>query len=183
MVSESSATGQPFNWVNRLLDCLTGLVILAAVFIIYKASFLRQEKGHWLLVVGYISIGLDNIIDAVLKLDCAPSLVRGCSYSIHPSLFTVGHMIESSIAGSIIFVMPLLWFWLNRASQSVLKTINLWFVILQAGLGAMVIAEKISHVNSYGLIQRFYLVGIGLWLAILLWLALLEKAAAIKNTE
>lgn len=180
-VSESSAAGQPFSWVNRLIDCLAGIIILASSYFIYKAPRIKSEKGHWLLMVGYLSIGLDDIIDSILRLNCAPSLVKGCSYNNNPSLLTNAHLVESFIAGTIVFVVPVLWYWLNRQTKSTLKYLNLGFAIYQLCLGICVIIEKIYGSDYFGIPHRFYLVGIGLWVAILLWLILNDEIVRLKT--
>jgi len=173
-VSEASAVGQPYNWLYRVLDTLFGLLILATIPLLMDLK--KIYKDSWLLILGYVFAGIDSIVDAWLQISCAPSLVKGCSFSNHASFSTSAHMIESLVAGTIIFVVPCVWWYLNRRSErSLLNQVSLGFVLVQIICGFSVVIEKLMKIDSYGVIHRLYLLSIAVWLATILYSSLLIR--------
>jgi len=118
----------------------------------------------------------------LLPISCAPSLVKTCAFSNSASLLTKAHMIESFMAGAILFILPSIWLWLNQKNPSQIKKITLLFVNLQIILGGLVVAEKLIGGHSFGIIHRFYLLGIGIWLAAILFIAIEYKITTQKDT-
>jgi hypothetical protein len=120
-----------------------------------------------LLPLGFGLIGLDSIIDAMLPISCAPSLDARCTLMGTHSLVTEAHLIESTVVGVVTFIAPLMWWQWHRRRHQILAHASLWFVGLQAFVGAAILLTREADMNIVGALQRGYQLGIGLWMALI----------------
>ncbi len=176
LISELSARTQAYHWVFQTLDILAGLMILSVLPWLWR--FLHKFDFHYavLLFITIASIGVDNIADALMPISCAPSVDASCSLLGTHSLLTEAHLIESAAIGIVTFVAPLLWWWSGRLTHTLIARASLWFVVLQLFVGSGILLTRMIDVNVIGIFQRIYVVGIGLWVAGILHIALAATA-------
>lgn len=176
LISELSARTQPYHWAFQTLDIVAGLLILVMLPWLWK--FLRKFDFNYslLLFVTIASLGADNVADALMPISCAPSVDLDCSLLGTHSLLTQAHLIESTAIGAVTFVAPLLWWWSSRASHTFIARASLWFVVLQIVVGSGILLTRTFDYNVVGIFQRMYVLGIGLWIAGILHIALAATA-------
>lgn len=176
LISELSARTQSYHWVFQTLDILAGLMILMMLPWLWR--FLKKFDFSYslLLFITIASLGADNVADALMPISCAPSVDLNCSLLGTHSLLTEAHLIESTAIGVVTFVAPLLWWWSGRKSHTLIARASLWFVVLQVFVGGGILFTRAIDFNVVGIFQRFYVLGIGLWIAGILQFALAATA-------
>lgn len=168
LISELSALSQPYHAVFQTLDITAGILTLLFVGFVWRFTKSMSKKER-LILTGLIAfIGLDSIIDASLPIRCAPSVNFHCSLLAFNSAVTDAHLIESNIAGVGIAIAPLLWWWLHRKNSPRFAKVSLSFALLQILAGVFALIVRISGKDKYGLIQRIYECGLGIWIATIL---------------
>jgi Protein of unknown function (DUF998) len=164
VASELAATDQPWSWVFRSGDVMTGVLALAA------GVFLAIPARGWARVawIGAAIFGLSTILDAGLTpLSCAPSVDPGCtvlgsgglSAEIgEPHSFTSSFAVAGAMASLVALTLRL-----RRPAPR--------FALVGAALAALAIATSlvtltqiISESDTEGLWQRGQLAGISAWL-------------------
>lgn len=140
--------------------------------------FLRKFNFSYslLLFITIASLGADNVADALMPISCAPSVDLNCSLLGTHSLLTEAHLVESTAIGVVTFVAPLLWWWSGRKSHTLIARASLWFVVLQIFVGGGILFTRAIDFNVVGIFQRAYVLGIGLWIAGILQIALAATA-------
>lgn len=176
LISELSARSQAYHWVFQTLDILAGAMILMTLPWLWR--FLHKFDFHYtlLLFITIASIGADNIADALLPISCAPSVDANCSLLGTHSLLTQAHLVESTAIGIVTFIAPLIWWWSSRVSHTLIARASLWFVVLQLFVGSGILVTRMLDMNVTGILQRIYVLGIGLWVAGILHIALAATA-------
>lgn len=177
LISELSARTQPYHWVFQTLDILTGLAIMLLLPRLWQ--FLRQLKLPYapLLFFAVVSIGTDNIVDALLPISCAPTIDAQCNLLATHSILTQAHLIESTAIGIVTFVAPLVWWWsCKNTKQQTIARASLWFVALQVIVGCGIVLGRALDYNVTGAFQRVYELGIGLWIVGILYVAIAATA-------
>jgi hypothetical protein len=176
LISELSARTQPYHWAFQTLDIVAGVMILMVLPWLWR--FLRKFDFSYslLLFITIASLGADNIADALMPISCAPSVDLNCSLLGTHSLLTEAHLVESTAIGMVTFVAPLLWWWSSRASHALIARASLWFVVLQVFVGGGILLTRAVDFNVVGIFQRMYVLGIGLWIAGILQIALAATA-------
>jgi len=176
LISELSARTQTGHTVFQMLDITAGVLTLAALPWLWR--FLQRAKiTYWQVLFATIAcIGADSIIDALLPISCAPSVDAGCSLAGTHSLLTQAHMVESTVIGIVTFIAPLLWWRLCKAKQQLIAQTSWWFAVLQVAVGAGILLTRLVHVDVTGALQRIYELGIGAWVAIILYAAFVAES-------
>lgn len=92
-ISEHAARGQPFAYLFRAADLLTGASLLLGVL----AGGWRAPRNRWLLVAGaaLFTYGACTLADSVLPLDCVPSVDPGCRVAELAGSVSVQHQAHS----------------------------------------------------------------------------------------
>lgn len=146
-VSEFSVLGQPFAWVFRGLDIVSGLLAVAIGLLAIKKLRVRAYGG-WIMIVSAILLGLSNIIDALLPLGCSSTVDKICSPAVHISLthFALPHHAFSSVViGLCYFTLPLgglLYAGANNAK--VFGRVSALLIVVALGSFASVIAGYVD---------------------------------------
>lgn len=176
LISELSARTQPYHWVFQILDILAGSVTL--MLLPWLWQYLRKLNLQYSLVLfaAVVSIGADNILDALLPISCAPSIDQQCNLIKTHSLLTQAHLIESTAIGLVTFAAPLLWWWSCKAKQQLLARGSFWFVVLQIFVGSGIVLSRALSYNATGAFQRVYELGISVWMVGILYVALAATA-------
>lgn len=176
LVSELSAQTQAYHWVFQTLDVLAGTMILMMLPWLWR--FLRKFDFQYrmLLFITIACIGADNVVDALLPIACAPSVETQCSLLGTHSLLTLAHLFESTVIGAVLFTAPLLWWWSCKVKHTLIARMSLWFVLLQIFVGGGILLTRAIDFNAIGIFQRLYIMGIGLWVASILHIALVATA-------
>lgn len=181
LISELSAQTQAFHWVFQSLDIIAGIMILLTLPWLWR--FLRKFNFHYslLLFITIATIGADNITDALLPLSCAPSVDTQCNLLKTHSLLTDAHLVESTAIGIVTFAAPLLWWWSCKIKHTFIAKASLWFVLLQVFVGSGITVTRFVNFNVTGAFQRIYVLGIGLWVTGILYIALLATFKQRKS--
>lgn len=183
LISELSARTQPYHWVFQSLDILTGM--LTIMLLPWLWQFLRKLKLSYavILFVAVLSIGADNIVDALLPISCAPTVDAQCNLLATHSLLTQAHLIESTAIGMVTFAAPLMWWWSCRNTrQRFIARASLWFAGLQVFVGSGIVLSRVLDYNVTGAFQRVYELGIGLWIVGILYVAIAATTKERKRT-
>jgi len=108
-LSEYSIASQPYHLVFRLIDVLSGILLIYIGFRIYK--LIQQYKTGRLFGLSVILLGVANILDACFVLPCSETLSNSCSVPISLSLHHFrmpAHAYSSSLIGLCYFILPML---------------------------------------------------------------------------
>ncbi|HEV2403476.1 MAG TPA: DUF998 domain-containing protein, partial [Candidatus Saccharimonadales bacterium] len=177
LISELSALTQPHHQVFQALDIVAGFLTLALCGFVWQLTRGLAPRVRWLLTGLFAFVGIDSIVDALLPISCAPSVDMHC-YALAPHiLITTAHGIESNIAGTAVALLPAVWWWQHRARHRVIEKISLWFAGIQIILGIIALTVRLSGKDSYGIIQRIYEGGVGLWISTIVGTAILRQPA------
>lgn len=183
LISELSARTQPYHWVFQVTDILTGVITLLLLPWLWRFLRTRHLPYAFVLFAAIISIGADNIVDALLPISCAPTVDTQCNLLATHSLLTEAHLIESTAIGIVTFVAPLLWWWsCKHSKQRLIAHASLWFVCLQVFVGSGIVLSRALDYNVTGVFQRVYELGIGLWVVGILYVAIAATAKERKRT-
>jgi hypothetical protein len=173
LISELSATSQPYHVVFQSLDITAGIVtLLCAGYIWHLTKYISTQK-RWILTGLFLFVGLDSIVDASLPLACAPSLDAACRLINSHSAITQAHLIESNIAGATIGIAPVVWWWQHTSNKHRhLSLASVWLVIIEIAVGLTALIVRFTHHGNYGGIQRIYQGALGVWIGLIVYTAL-----------
>jgi hypothetical protein len=184
LISELSATSQPYHWVFRSLDITAGILTLGCCSLVWRLFSTTTRRIQWALTGLFLVIGLDSIIDAMLPISCAPSVDLQCNLFATHSALTTAHLIESNIAGTIIAIVPLVWWRYHRTKQfRFIAEVSLWLVFFEAWIGVAALTVRFSHHGTYGLIQRAYEVALGMWVGLIVYVAVGVRNGGVEHSQ
>jgi len=184
LISEISATSQPFHQVFQTGDIIAGLISLAMVPFVWRLVRVHDLAWHGVLAISIAVIGADSIIDASLPISCAPSTDAHCQLLNLHSWVTMAHLTESNIAGVLIFLAPLTWWWFARRKHRRLAQASLLLAGLELATGISILVTRAFGIHIEGLLQRGYELAIGGWIGYLVALSLrhwLDKSFVIEE--
>jgi hypothetical protein len=185
LISELSATTQPYHWVFQILDITAGVVTLACARYIWHLTEHISTQKRWLLTGIFLFIGLDSIVDASLPIACAPSVEAACSLLGTHSIVTQAHLIESNVAGATIAIAPITWWLLHKSGKHRhLSLASIWLIIIETAVGLTALIVRFTHHGNYGGIQRIYQGALGIWVGLIVYTAVtihLESRATRKG--
>ncbi|GAC1391095.1 MAG: hypothetical protein NVSMB46_02370 [Candidatus Saccharimonadales bacterium] len=154
-ISELSALSEPFSFLFRGADILSGVIWIAASYLIIKKYRTFQSV---LLVAVMLITGIGNIVDAMLPLDCSETLSLACrNKHIFTNVHNI-HLYESCII-IVLFVMITLILFMYLAF---LKLFNkLFWVTLLLLLTCLwwlvdTLVRYGNHSMGYGYVQRIF---------------------------
>jgi hypothetical protein len=185
LISELSATTQPYHWVFQLLDITAGIVTLACVTYIWRLTAHISPQRRLLLTGLFLFVGLDSIVDASLPVACAPSVDAACRLLGSHSVVTQAHLIESNVAGTAIAIAPIVWWRAHKSKvHRHISAASMWLIIIETAVGITALAVRFTHHGNYGGIQRIYQGALGIWIGLLVYTAItihLESKATKKR--
>lgn len=167
LASNLEAAHQPFNWLFIGFDIISGLLIFAvAVNLLYRFR-LRSGRVLKTALFGYGVFGLLTVLDAVLPLDCVPT-IRTCPSPLDdPSYILHGIGSIGSVTGLAISVAA--FWWLYKATPTFRWL--LWPVaLIWLGFG-MVTLLLIAHDTSSTTAQHIFITLCAAWMVIVPWLS------------
>ena len=174
-ISELSAITQPYHAVFQTLDIIAGILTLVCVVYVWRFTEHITPHKRWLLLGLFLFIGLDSIVDASLPIACAPSVDPSCSFSLlgTQSIITRAHLIESNIAGTVIAIAPIAWWWLHRSGKHRhIAIASIWLIAVELAVGISAVIVRFTHNANYGGIQRIYQGVLGIWVGVLVYTAI-----------
>jgi hypothetical protein len=183
LISELSASTQPYHWAFQTMDIAAGILTVACIGFVWRLTDGLSRKTRWLLTSLFAFIGIDSVIDAMLPISCAPSMDPQCHLLATHSILTTSHLIESNIAGVAVALLPLLWWWHLRMKHSIIAQLSFWFGITQLVLGIAALAVRLSGRDTYGILQRIYESGLGIWMGTVIGIAALRQPAALPAED
>lgn len=183
LISELSAVTQPYHWVFQSLDITAGILTLVFVSFVWQYTKDLRKRDRFILVGLFAFIGLDSMLDASLPISCAPSMDSACNLLATHSVLTDAHLIESNIAGVGAFLAPVLWWVYCKSKNFVISQVSFWFVIIQVAVGLGIILIKLSGMHDYGMFQRVYETGLGIWVGVVAINCYAWQTSASKESE
>lgn len=184
-VSEFSALNQPYYWVFRSLDILSGLLMIILAIALKQFIDGRAKTGR-VLIGGLFLLGVSNAIDALLPLSCSETLSSACKVPVSISLshFQVPPHAYSSVLIAICYlVLPIagLLYALGRKINLliIISTVSI-LIALYSLLSAILQYESQNSlsVRTSGLGQEVQMAFLGLWLISLALAAYSGKSAS-----
>jgi phosphatidylglycerol lysyltransferase len=150
LISQYETLHQPYSWLFRIGDALSGLLLLAMA----NVALSRPTKRifGWFLLV----IGLGILIDPLLETTCR---VSGASCLEYVSPTFVLHAIETVITSSALFILAVYDSWLRK------KVVSIGFVIFQLVYGLLFISQLADQEHFNTVSQYVYQTILILWLA------------------
>ena len=119
LASELEALSQPFNWFFIACDVLCGVLVVIAVWLLWRQ---KQERLRTFALVSFALFGLLTITDALLPMTCEPSLTTCPSLSHQPVLIL--HGVASISAAVFLFVSAVLvWYKQRRRRGATIMSI------------------------------------------------------------
>ena len=118
LASELEAINQPYNWLFALFDIISGVLVVLAAALIWRS--MRGKRSRWLLgvLISYTIFGIGTVADALLPMQCVPSVGRCPGVGTDPML--VLHGVASIAAAFFLFVsVVLVWYRHHNLGQSV----------------------------------------------------------------
>ncbi len=166
LISEISARTQPHHAVFQVLDIIAGMLTLALAPWVWRFVQFARVPLAKLLFVGFVFVGVDSIVDALLPISCAPSIDPHCQLITSHSLVTTLHLAESTCAGIAEFAAPLLWGWQCRREHRTLMALNIGFAAAQLAVGLSILLVWAFGGSHIGGLQRMYELSIGVWVGL-----------------
>lgn len=173
-ISEFSVPSQPYSWVFRVADIVSGLLFLALSVWVFKFMKTKQKTYKWLyiLAICLAIFGVANGVDALLPLNCSNTINSSCQITVALSL---SHIILPSHAYSSIFIavsyflLPLAGYKYARDNQlkafERVSLIGLGVAILSLATAIQEYVRQSSFtVHTSGYPQEAQLLVIGWWL-------------------
>ncbi len=165
-ISELSAAGQPYSWVFRAFDVISGLLL---VFLALQLTAHIKTK-YWTgkFLVAFVAVlGVANTADALLPLRCAQSLQGACGDAVNLSFSNLqlpSHLYTSTAIVTSFFLLPLLGFLYAKKHEMrlLLASSALTFLILAITLG-MGAKEYFTSVGRLGPAQWLQMLIVGWW--------------------
>jgi hypothetical protein len=137
LASNLEAAGQPYSWLFVAIDIVCALLTIGVAYKL--ASWTSAIKSARILRIGIIGLalfGLLTIIDALIPINCVPTMLHHCAPIFSDSdRYTIIHDIISigSIFGLTLSLVSLWWLLVRRASTPIQLrwllhvTMLLWF--------------------------------------------------------
>jgi hypothetical protein len=122
LASELEALHEPYNWLFIMLDIASGIMVIAAAYLIWRA--LHGKRGKWLLAVliNYAIFGIGTTADALMPMKCVPSSLTHCP-GINQDHLLVAHGVASILAAFCLFIsVVLVWWRHHNVGQSLLMS-------------------------------------------------------------
>lgn len=170
-VSEFSAVDQPYSWVFRSLDILSGISFLLLT-LWWQLKTRGRDKPSLLLFIGGLILGVSNLADALAPLHCSETLSSVCSEPISLSLnhfLLPDHAYTSIGVGIGYFLMPLGgWLYARHRRLNKLSIASRLVLALTIALFLTLIYEYATvgiTVRASGITQEIQMLGVGAWLA------------------
>jgi hypothetical protein len=120
LASNLEAAGQPYSWLFVAIDIVCGLLTIVVAYNL--ARWTIAISGARILRIGIIGLalfGLLTIIDALIPINCVPSILHHCAPIFSDNdLYTIVHDVISigSIFGLTLSLASLWWLLSRRAS-------------------------------------------------------------------
>lgn len=166
-VSEFSASTQPYHWLFRLLDIVSGLLLAGLGILIYR--LLAGRRYYSWLGFGLLILGLSNCMDAVLPLPCSGTVDAHCNAPVRISLHRVSlptHVFSSTLIGLCYVLIPLaVYLYANRVGNQAMKLLS-WVVLVSTllffgllALESFYESSVFSHLAGYSQELQMILLG------------------------
>ena len=161
-ISELSATGQPYALLFRSLDIAAGIAwILAALYWVR----IKKSAISRLFSLVLLTLGLADVIDSILPLDCSETINTACRTATSFTLDHNVHLYESSLSVIIftaITMTLLISLHYNRLrGQLYLVTVTMLTMMLIWLIDT--VYRQHAHLEGYGYVQRLFEVSFISW--------------------
>lgn len=155
--SELEALHQPYNWLFIGLDVATGVLVMVVAGLLWQSRMRRLGK---LALLSFALFGVFTIVDALLPMQCAPSLAACAQIDTDPMLLLHG---IANVGGAVtLFISAALVWQLRRARGGGM----LMRVLMGLWVGLGLISLYFFFIPGPGyLSQDYFLLLTGLWVA------------------
>jgi hypothetical membrane protein len=178
-VSEFSVPTQPYSWVFRATDIISGLLFLALSAWVLKFMKSSQKARKWLyvLAVGLAVFGVANGVDGLLPLNCSDTANSTCQVTVALSLSHIilpSHAYSSVLIAVSYFLLPLASYKYARANGlQALERVSLVSLGVSVLSFVTAIHEYVHQhslsVHTAGFPQEAQMLIIGWWLLVLFY--------------
>jgi hypothetical protein len=80
LASDLEAPGQPYNWLFITLDCVTGVAVIAAAVLLWRAG---RDRSVGLPLASYVLFGLATGVDALIPVGCGSKPINSCGVDLN----------------------------------------------------------------------------------------------------
>lgn len=116
LASELEALHEPFRWLFVAGDVVSSiLLIFAAVVLLISVRRLSRSNLMVVALANAIAFAVGTIFDALVPLQCDPSVQRCMPYLHDPNLLI--HGLFSILASVCLFVTMTIFWWLDKRSR------------------------------------------------------------------
>lgn len=118
--SELAALDQPYGWVLRVLDAVSGLLFTVWSVLLLRGNPWRRDPWRTVGLLAVLVFGLSTLADASLPLSCANSVDAACLAAERAGDLPwrhYAHSVSSSVAGTALLVASFVFVpcvWRNR---------------------------------------------------------------------
>lgn len=161
-ISELSANGQPYALLFRSLDIAAGLVWIIAAFYWVRIKKSALSRLFSLILV---TLGLADVIDSILPLDCSETINMACRTATGFTLDHNVHLYESCIS-VIVFTaitMTLLISLHYNRLRGQLYFITVTMLTMMLIWLVDTVYRQHAHLEGYGYLQRLFEVSFISW--------------------
>jgi hypothetical protein len=156
-VSEYGARGEPGALFFHLSDFITGCLLLAAMFQLW-----RVFPQGWAVRIGQIAlitVGILTTADAFLPLDCVPTADPSCRARETANLVTWAHETHgfTGVLESACITAALILFWWGMHSDPVWHSVRRWslaFGVVYLIGNLVIVAQYMLEIGGLGVTQR-----------------------------
>ena len=183
-VSELSAVDQPFHVIYSAGDFVTGVLsIVVATICLMTLRRRRWSVTGWIF---FAAFGVCAIGDAVFPLDCAPSMETGCALRERSENVSFSHQFHSVTSTTVIVCGVLSMLTLSIAARR-----YGWWPSLARWGWPLALAETVLALSTLlamllgrwlGIIQRFQISVLCLWLFTIAWALYADRLKARRAT-
>lgn len=175
-VSELAIVNQPYSWLFRLMDILSGLIFIVLAVLAYRLMKATYASRRWayILIIGIAVFGLANALDASFPLNCSNTLSHSCNVPVEIDFSRIilpSHAYSSVTIAVGYFLLPLAGYMYARSNQlRALERVSLVTIGVAIFSFASAIQGYLHHksltVHTAGLPQEIQMLIIGWWLIV-----------------
>ncbi|GEM_PF-2419762 len=175
-VSELAVINQPYSWLFRSMDILSGLLFIVLAVLAYRLRRATHTNRRWayILIIGLAVFGLANALDASFPLNCSNTLSRSCNLPIEIDFSRIvlpSHAYSSVTIAAGYFLLPLAGYMYARSNRlRSLERVSLITIGVAIFSFASAIHgylhQKSLTVHTAGLPQEIQMLILGWWLLV-----------------
>jgi len=162
LASELEALGQPYSWLFILLDVVSGVLIVALTYYLWRLRSRKHNRWLSIVLLNYAAFGVFTAIDSLLPMNCIPSLTV-CPNALHNPMLLL-HGIASITASVCLFVSVVMVWYRHRTEE---RYILMSMVLLAWAIFGIVSIIFLLVPGPGYLAQHYYITLCSFWVVLL----------------